>query len=265
MGGAASARRFARNRARPPTGGTSSSTFTCVTSNSSTDCAERRRPVVSGRITPNGKEIVAREIHALSRRSVHHFVAVNCAAIPNELMESKMFGHQRGAFSGAALARPGLFSLPDRGAIFLDEISEMSYSSRPSCCAYWEDGLVRAVGSDKAVRVDAHVITASNVDLMTAVKRGTFREGFVLPFTARAGADSATARTPLRHPIAGRIFLERNRKRFDGQWTITREAMVHLWSYDWPGNVRELENLMARASDPERESGDRRPPAAAKS
>jgi sigma-54 specific flagellar transcriptional regulator A len=194
----------------------------------------------------SGKEIVAREIHALSRRSMRSFVPVNCAAIPNELMESEMFGHQRGAFTGAALPRHGLFSLANQGTIFLDEISEMPLQLQAKLLRVLEDGLVRAVGSDRAVRVDARVIAATNADLMTAVKKGKFREDLfyrlqVVPIVV----------PPLRErrsdiPLLVDFFLERNRERFGGQWTITREAMVSLWSYDWPGNVRELENLIER-------------------
>jgi DNA-binding NtrC family response regulator len=194
----------------------------------------------------SGKEIVAREIHALSPRAMRNFVPVNCAAIPNELMESEMFGHQRGAFTGAALPRLGLFSLADRGTIFLDEISEMPLLLQAKLLRVLEDGFVRAVGSDRAVRVDARVIAATNVDLLTAVKKGKFREDLyyrlqVVPVMV----------PPLRErrsdiPLLVDFFLQRNRERFNGQWTITREAMVHLWSYDWPGNVRELENLIER-------------------
>jgi DNA-binding NtrC family response regulator len=194
----------------------------------------------------SGKEIVAREIHALSRRSMRNFVPVNCAAIPNELMESEMFGHQRGAFTGAALPRHGLFNLADRGTIFLDEISEMPLQLQAKLLRVLEDGFVRAVGSDRAVRVDARVIAATNTDLMSAVKKGKFREDLfyrlqVVPVLV----------PPLRErrsdiPMLVDFFLERDRERFDGNWTITREAMVHLWSYDWPGNVRELENLVER-------------------
>jgi DNA-binding NtrC family response regulator len=194
----------------------------------------------------SGKEIVAREIHTLSRRSSRNFVPVNCAAIPNELMESEMFGHQRGAFTGAALPRHGLFSLADRGTIFLDEISEMPLQLQAKLLRVLEDGYVRAVGSDRAVRVDARVIAATNADLMTAVKKGKFREDLfyrlqVVPVVV----------PPLRErrsdiPLLVNFFLERNRERFDGQWSVTREAMVHLWSYDWPGNVRELENFIER-------------------
>ncbi|MBV8362902.1 MAG: sigma-54-dependent Fis family transcriptional regulator [Deltaproteobacteria bacterium] len=194
----------------------------------------------------SGKEIVAREIHTFSRRSSRNFVPINCAAIPNELMESEMFGHQRGAFTGAALPRHGLFSLADRGTIFLDEISEMPLQLQAKLLRVLEDGFVRAVGSDRAVRVDARIIAATNTDLMTAVKKGKFREDLfyrlqVVPVMV----------PPLRErrsdiPLLVDFFLERNRERFGGQWSITREAMVHLWSYDWPGNVRELENLIER-------------------
>jgi DNA-binding NtrC family response regulator len=194
----------------------------------------------------SGKEIVAREMHALSRRSLRNFVPVNCAAIPNDLMESEMFGHQRGAFTGAALPRHGLFSLADRGTIFLDEISEMPLQLQAKLLRVLEDGFVRAVGSDRAVRVDVRVIAATNADLVVAVKKGKFREDLfyrlqVVPVVV----------PPLRErrsdiPLLVDFFLERSRERFDGQWNITREAMVHLWSYDWPGNVRELENLIER-------------------
>jgi len=194
----------------------------------------------------SGKEIVAREIHTLSRRSMRNFVPVNCAAIPNELMESEMFGHQRGAFTGAVLPRHGLFSLADHGTIFLDEISEMALQLQAKLLRVLEDGFVRAVGSDRGARVDARVIAATNSDLMTAVKKGKFREDLfyrlqVVPMMV----------PPLRErrsdiPLLVDFFLERNRERFGGDSTITREAMVHLWSYDWPGNVRELENLVER-------------------
>jgi DNA-binding NtrC family response regulator len=194
----------------------------------------------------SGKEVVAREIHTLSRRAVHNFVPVNCAAIPHELLESEMFGHERGAFTGAALPRHGLFSLADRGTIFLDEISEMPPQLQAKLLRVLEDGVVRAVGSDRSVRVDARVIAASNADLIAAVKKGKFREDLfyrlqVVPLVI----------PPLRErrsdiPLLVDFFLERIRERTGQQWSVTREAMVHMWSYDWPGNIRELENLLER-------------------
>jgi len=195
----------------------------------------------------SGKEVVARAIHSLSERRMHPFVPVNCAAIPHELLESEMFGHERGAFTGAGSPRHGLFSSADKGTIFLDEIGEMPMQLQAKLLRVLEDGLVRPVGSDRSNRVDARVIAASNNDLVAAVKRNAFREDLfyrlqVVPIVI----------PPLRErrsdiPLLVEHFLQRMRERFPGRGlTVTREAMVNLWSYDWPGNVRELENLIER-------------------
>ncbi|MGH8013339.1 MAG: sigma-54 interaction domain-containing protein, partial [Candidatus Binataceae bacterium] len=194
-----------------------------------------------------GKEVVARAIHALSPRSKRAFVPVNCAAIPHELLESEMFGHERGAFTGALGPRHGLFASAGGGTIFLDEIGEMPQQLQAKLLRVLEDGVVRPVGSDRSAKMDVRVIAASNIDLVAAVRKGTFREDLfyrlqVVPLMI----------PPLRErrsDIALLIdyFFERMRTRFAGRnWTITREAMVHLWSYEWPGNVRELENLIER-------------------
>ncbi|HVC43223.1 MAG TPA: sigma-54 dependent transcriptional regulator [Candidatus Binataceae bacterium] len=195
----------------------------------------------------SGKEVVAGAIHALSARAKRAFVPVNCAAIPHELLESEMFGHERGAFTGAAAPRHGLFSTADGGTIFLDEIGEMPAQLQAKLLRVIEDGIVRPVGSDRASRVDARVIAASNNDLVAAVKKGVFREDLfyrlqVVPIII----------PPLRErrsdiPLLVEYFLERMRQRMPGrEWSVSREAMVTLWSYDWPGNVRELENMVER-------------------
>jgi len=195
----------------------------------------------------SGKEVVARAIHFLSARRDHAFVPVNCAAIPHELLESEMFGHERGAFTGAAGQRHGLFSSADGGTIFLDEIGEMPLQLQAKLLRVLEDGVVRPVGSDRSAKIDARVIAASNNDLVAAVKKGGFREDLfyrlqVVPIII----------PPLRErrsdiPLLVDYFLGKMRARLPGRdWTITREAMVHLWSYDWPGNVRELENMVER-------------------
>ncbi|MGH7839191.1 MAG: sigma-54 interaction domain-containing protein, partial [Candidatus Binataceae bacterium] len=194
----------------------------------------------------SGKEVVAQAIHTLSTRR-GRFVPVNCAAIPNELLESEMFGHERGAFTGAAGSRPGQFSTADGGTIFLDEIGEMPLMLQAKFLRVLEDGVVRPVGSDRSAKVDVRVIAASNTDLRAAVKKGGFREDLfyrldVLPI----------AIPPLRErrsdiPLLIEHFLVRQRERQpDHAWVVTQEAMVHLWSYDWPGNVRELENMVER-------------------
>jgi DNA-binding NtrC family response regulator len=195
----------------------------------------------------SGKEVVAHAIHAQSARARRNFVPVNCAAIPHELLESEMFGHERGAFTGAAAPRQGLFATADGGTIFLDEIGEMPLQLQAKLLRVLEDGIVRAVGADRSIKVDARVISASNNDLVAAVKRNAFREDLfyrlqVVPIAV----------PPLRErrsdiPILIEYFLDRVRQRMPGRdWNITREAMVNLWSYDWPGNVRELVNMVER-------------------
>ena len=194
-----------------------------------------------------GKEVVARAIHALSPRSHQPFVAVNCAAIPHDLLESEMFGHERGAFTGAAGSRHGLLATADRGTIFLDEIGEMSNGLQAKLLRVLEDGEVRPVGSDRATRVSVRVIAASNIDLSKAVETGIFRADLfyrlqVVPIVI----------PPLRErrsdiPLLSEFFLDRIRERTPGRKIeISREAMVALWSYDWPGNVRELEHMVER-------------------
>jgi transcriptional regulator with PAS, ATPase and Fis domain len=194
-----------------------------------------------------GKEVVARAIHMLSTRRDHAFVPVNCAAIPHDLLESEMFGHERGAFTGASGHRQGLFAIANGGTLFLDEIGEMPSLLQAKLLRVLEDGVIRPVGSDRGFQVNARVIVASNTDLAMAVKRGAFREDLyyriqVIPMTL----------APLRERrsdigILIEHFLAKSRERMPGAGiTISREAMVHLWSYDWPGNVRELENMIER-------------------
>ncbi len=193
-----------------------------------------------------GKEVVARSIHLLSGRRGHTFVPVNCAAIPHDLLESEMFGHERGAFTGASGHRQGLFAMANGGTLFLDEIGEMPPLLQAKLLRVLEDGVVRPVGSDRGFQVNARVIAASNTDLALAVKRGAFREDLyyriqVIPMTL----------APLRErrsdiAILIEHFLQKAHERMPSDITISREAMVHLWSYDWPGNVRELENMIER-------------------
>ncbi|MGH7923420.1 MAG: sigma-54 interaction domain-containing protein [Candidatus Binatus sp.] len=194
-----------------------------------------------------GKEVVAHAIHALSPRRNQPFVPVNCAAIPHDLLESEMFGHERGAFTGAAGSRHGLLTTADRGTIFLDEIGEMPGALQAKLLRVLEDGVVRPVGADRAARVNVRVIAASNVDLATAVAKGTFREDLfyrlqVVPIVI---APIRERRSDI--PLLAEHFLERIRGRTPAREIgISREAMVALWSYDWPGNVRELENMVER-------------------
>ena len=194
-----------------------------------------------------GKELIARYIHAHSRRTNQPFIAVNCGAIPPDLLESEMFGHERGAFTGAVGARMGMFQLANGGSIFLDEIGEMTAPLQVKLLRVLQEREIRPVGSDRNVKVDVRVIAASNRDLAMEVEKGRFREDLfyrlqVIPVLL----------PPLRErrsdiPILVQHFLDKyNAKHESRHCQVADDAMVHLWEYDWPGNVRELENLIER-------------------
>ncbi len=194
-----------------------------------------------------GKDLVARAIHTRSRRRRAAFVPVNCGAIPRELLESEMFGHERGAFTGASAPRAGLFQQAHGGTIFLDEVGEMSPCLQVKLLRVLQDGVVRPVGGDRTVTVDVRVVAASNKDLESEVAVGRFREDLfyrlnVIPLTMPALRER---RSDI--PVLARHFLDaQNGRCRDQPLAVSDEAMVHLWQYDWPGNVRELENLIER-------------------
>jgi len=194
-----------------------------------------------------GKELVARTIHALSRRRSSAFVEVNCAAIPEELIESELFGHVRGAFTGAVADRRGKFEVADGGTIFLDEIGDMSLKTQAKVLRVLQDQVVEPVGSTQRVRVDVRVIAATNKDLPAAIKVGQFREDlyfrlnvipiFVPPLRAR---QTDVPRLAEYFMLGFAQEYGRRAKVFDA------EALSMLRRYSWPGNVRELRNLIER-------------------
>jgi transcriptional regulator with GAF, ATPase, and Fis domain len=193
-----------------------------------------------------GKELVARAIHTASPRVSRPFVPVNCAAIPENLLESELFGHVRGAFTGAHASRQGMFQLANHGTIFLDEVGELPLSLQAKLLRVLQDGEVRPVGTDHPVAVQVRVITATNKELSHLVEKGLFREDLffrlqVIPIHL----------PPLRArrsdiPILTQHFLDKANNKHSLTVTISREAMIYLWEYDWPGNIRELENLVER-------------------
>ena len=194
-----------------------------------------------------GKELVARAVHTLSARASRPFIPVNCAAIPAELLESELFGHERGAFTGAVASRAGMFQLAHGGSIFLDEIGDMSAPLQVKLLRVLQDGNVRPVGADQATKVDVRVVAATNKDLRRETERGAFREDLfyrlqVVPIVV----------PPLHErrsdvPLLVSHFLEKlNRTRPERPVRVSDEAMVQLWEYDWPGNVRELEHVLER-------------------
>jgi DNA-binding NtrC family response regulator len=194
-----------------------------------------------------GKELVARALHAQSERADGAFVPVNCGAIPAELLESEMFGHERGAFTGAAGPRAGLFQLAHRGTIFLDEVAEMSPALQVKLLRVLQDREVRPVGGDRVVTVDVRVVAASNKDLAAELVSGRFREDLyyrlnVIPVTTPALRERRSD-IPL---LVSHFLAAHNGRRRERPVSVSDEAMVHLREYDWPGNVRELENLIER-------------------
>ena len=194
-----------------------------------------------------GKELVARAIHALSTRREGPFVEVNCAAIPEELIESELFGHERGAFTGAIARRRGKFELADQGTLFLDEIGDMTLKTQAKVLRALEEQAFERVGGKETLRVDVRVLAASNQDLKELIALGRFREDLyyrlnVIPIEVpplRRRKEDIPAL--VGHFIA--LFSAENGKR---PKTISVEALAYFLSYDWPGNVRELRNMVER-------------------
>lgn len=194
-----------------------------------------------------GKELVARTVHNLSPCATGPFVPVNCGAIPEDLLESELFGHVRGAFTGATTARQGRFQLAHGGTLFLDEIGEMSPKLQVKLLRVLQEREFEPVGSDRSVRVDVRVIAATNRDLFSAVKERRFREDLfyrlnVLPIHL----------PPLRERqgdialLVGHFLQRQNHKKGVSPVRIEAEALAQLERYRWPGNVREVENLIER-------------------
>jgi two-component system response regulator GlrR len=198
--------------------------------------------------TGTGKEVLARVIHTNSRRAKNAFVALNCAAIPEALFESELFGHVRGAFTSAVATKRGFFQSANGGTLFLDEIAEMPLSMQVKLLRAVQEREVREVGADYVTKVDVRIIAATNKDLGEAVKAGTFRHDLyyrisVVPLTI----------PPLRErkddiPLLGQHFLKQSAKRANKDVRgFTSAAMHRLMVYPWPGNVRELENAIEKA------------------
>jgi two-component system, NtrC family, response regulator AtoC len=193
-----------------------------------------------------GKELVAHAIHNLSLRAERPFLAVNCAAIPENLLESELFGHARGAFTGAHSTRAGMFQLANHGTILLDEVGELPLPLQAKLLRVLQDGAVRLVGTDQPVNVDVRVIASTNKDIAHQVEKGTFRED--LFFRLQVIPIHLPPLRAHRSDIALLInhFLERSNRKYGLTITVSREAMIYLWEYDWPGNIREMENLVER-------------------
>jgi two-component system, NtrC family, nitrogen regulation response regulator NtrX len=192
-----------------------------------------------------GKELVARLIHARSLRRDELFVEMNCAAIPEELIESELFGHVRGAFTGAVEGKAGRFLLADGGTLFLDEIADMSVRTQAKVLRVLQEQAFEPVGGT-TVRVDVRVIAATNKDLAREIAAGRFREDLyfrlnVVPLRVPALRERAED-----VPLLARHFIESFARQYGRPRTIAQAALQNLKEYHWPGNVRELRNLMER-------------------
>jgi DNA-binding NtrC family response regulator len=196
-----------------------------------------------------GKELVAQTIHRLSPRASFPFVAINCAAIPETLLESEIFGHEKGAFTGAADRRPGCFELADRGTLFLDEIGEMTPATQVKLLRVLQERRFRRLGGRNEQSVDVRVIAATNIDPLEAVQKGKLREDLYYRLNV-----FAMRLPPLREhmedlPLLVQAFIsefnERNQKSIAA---VDHQAMRLLEQHAWPGNVRELRNVIERAT-----------------
>ena len=194
-----------------------------------------------------GKELVARRLHRFSRRAEKPFIEVNCAAIPAELIESELFGHEKGAFTGAADRKRGKFDLAHQGTLFLDEIADMSLSTQAKILRILQEQRFERVGGAQTIQVDVRVFTATNKDLEQEIEEGRFRQDLyyrlnVIPIRV----------PPLRQrkediPELARHFLRLfNAQKGDEKKVLTDEAIHKLMQHDWPGNVRELKNIIER-------------------
>ena len=198
--------------------------------------------------TGTGKELVARTLHRFSARSDQRFVAVNCSALAEGLLESELFGHVRGAFTGAATARPGLFREADHGTMFLDEIGDISPALQARLLRALQEHEIVPVGSETAVRVDVRVLAATHRDLPDLVRQGRFREDLYY----RLNVVTLTL-PPLRArrqdiPLLIDHFLRELTSRHGrGPVAVDPEAQRRLLAYEWPGNIRELQNVLERA------------------
>ena len=203
-------------------------------------------PVLLAGESGTGKELVAREVHRLSHRAAGPFVAVNCAAIPKELLEAELFGHEKGAFTGAAIRREGRFRAASGGTLLLDEVGDLPLELQPKLLRVLQEGAVEPVGGRGPVPVDVRVVAATHRDLPQRVREGAFREDLyyrlaVVPLRVPPLRDRREAIGPLFE-----VFLrsQGGGRRLD----LTPEALVALQRRPWPGNVRQLENLARRVA-----------------
>ncbi len=210
--------------------------------------SETDYPVLIAGDSGTGKEMAARAIHSLSQRAKKPLVIINCGAIPENLLESELFGHEKGAFTGAAGRKIGRFEQANKGTIFLDEISELPLALQVKILRFLQENTVERLGGTKTITLDVRIIAATNVNLEDAVKQGSFREDLFyrlnvvplwIPGLKERGEDILL--------LAHHFLQEETQKLHRGQVTLSPAAIAALTAYTWPGNVRELQNRIRRA------------------
>ena len=209
--------------------------------------AETNSTVLIQGASGTGKEVIARAIHLKSRRRDMPFIAANCAAIPRELLESELFGHEKGAYTGAAYTKKGRFEQADGGTLFLDEIGEMSLNAQIYLLRVLQEKEFRKVGGTELIKVDVRIISSSNKDLEQVVKEGRFREDLFYRLNVIAiylpKLNERKDDIPL---LVDHLLTKYGLESEGGKKTMSPEAMALLMKHDWPGNVRELENVIER-------------------
>jgi DNA-binding NtrC family response regulator len=209
--------------------------------------ADEAVPVLLLGESGTGKEVIAREIHARSQRRNKPFIKVNCAALPGELLESELFGHERGAFTGATSEKPGKFELADQGTIFLDEIGEMAIRLQAKLLQVLQDEEFFRVGGKKSVRVDSRVVVATNRDLEKEIALGNFREDLYYRLNVVAiRLPALRERMEDVVPLTDHFLKKYGKHYIHGVSELPTEVLRAFTAYDWPGNVRELENMVRR-------------------
>jgi len=198
--------------------------------------------------TGTGKELIARAIHDLSSRGKSAFVKLNCAAIPTGLLESELFGHEKGAFTGAVMQRIGRFELADRGTVFLDEVGEIPIELQPKLLRVLQEREFERLGSSRTLRTDARLIAATNRDLGAMVEDRKFRADLFYRLNVFPVKVPSLQERPDDIPLLVRHFVQQFARRMSKAIdTIPSDTMSVLARYHWPGNIRELQNLIERA------------------
>ncbi|MFC1668878.1 sigma-54-dependent transcriptional regulator [Spirochaetota bacterium] len=194
-----------------------------------------------------GKELIARAIYLRSKRSDKPFIKVNCAAIPDDLIESELFGHEKGAFTGAIAQRKGKFEVADGGTIFLDEVCDMSLSAQTKVLRVLQENQFERVGGNQLINIDVRVISATNIDVMKAIEEGKFREDLFYRLNVIPIHASTLSVRKDDIPLLVDYFLKKFSKEHGiGLKEISKKGMKFLINYQWPGNIRELKNIIER-------------------